>query len=130
MPVMHLLGVHETRLRCYATGGYYREGQTMEELVQEYMGYVAQGFTAVKLKVGKLSPREDASRLGAVRCAVGDEVEILLDANGAWPDSNTAISALRRMREHRPYWIEEPVATDDIDGSARVADALATPIAG
>ena len=129
MPVMHLLGVHSTRLRCYATGGYYREGQTIDELVQEYMGYVAQGFTAVKLKVGKLSPREDASRVGAVRCAVGDDVEILLDANGAWPDSSTAISALRRMREHRPYWIEEPVRADNVAAMARVAEALDWPVA-
>jgi L-alanine-DL-glutamate epimerase-like enolase superfamily enzyme len=36
----------------------------------------------------------------------------------------------RAMEAQKLYWIEEPVATDDIDGSARVADALATPIAG
>jgi D-arabinonate dehydratase len=129
MPVMHLLGVHSTRLRCYATGGYYRQSQTMEELVREYMGYVEQGFTAVKLKVGKLSSRQDAARLGAVRCAVGDEVEILLDANGGWADSNTAIAALRRLQEHRPYWIEEPVRADNIAAMARVAEALDWPVA-
>lgn len=129
MPVMHLLGVHSTRLRCYATGGYYRDGQTVGDLVQEYMDYVEQGFTAVKLKVGKLSPREDAARLGAVRCAVGDDVEILLDANGAWPDSNTALAALRRMREHRPYWIEEPVRADNLAAMARIAEALDWPVA-
>ena len=42
MPVMHMLGVHSTRLRCYATGGYYREGQTLDELVREYAGYAEQ----------------------------------------------------------------------------------------
>ena len=36
----------------------------------------------------------------------------------------------RALEPYKLYWIEEPVATDDIDGSARVADALATPIAG
>src|SRR5712691_8554853 len=88
LPVMHLLGVHSRRLRCYATGGYYRDGQTLDELVREYAGYAEQGFTAAKLKVGKLSAREDATRLGAIRKALGDEIDILLDANGGWPDSN------------------------------------------
>jgi D-arabinonate dehydratase len=64
MPVMHLLGVHSTRLRCYATGGYYRDGQTLDELVREYKIYAEHGFTAAKLKVGKLSAREDAARPG------------------------------------------------------------------
>src|SRR2546423_3264027 len=59
MPVMHLLGVHSTRLRCYATGGYYRDGQTVDELVREMASYVEQGFSAIKLKVGKLSATED-----------------------------------------------------------------------
>ena len=53
LPVMHLLGVHSTRLRCYATGGYYRQGQTMDELVREYAAYAEQGFTAAKLKEGR-----------------------------------------------------------------------------
>jgi D-arabinonate dehydratase len=82
LPVMGLLGIHSTRLRCYATGGYYREGQAVEELVREMAGYVEQGFSAVKLKVGKLSAREDALRLRSVRQALGDDVDILLDANG------------------------------------------------
>jgi len=129
MPVMHLLGDHSTRLRCYATGGYYRDGQTLDELVREYMGYAEQGFTAAKLKVGKLAAREDAARLGAIRKALGDEVDILLDANGGWSDSNTAISALRRLEEHRPYWIEEPVRADNVAAMARIAEALDWPVA-
>jgi D-arabinonate dehydratase len=129
LPIMKLLGVHSTKLRCYATGGYYREGQTIDELVREYEGYVAQGFSAVKLKVGKLSASEDAARMGAVRKAVGDDVEILLDANGGWPDSSTAVSAMRRLEEHRPYWIEEPVRADNVAAMARIAEALDTPVA-
>ena len=129
LPVMHLLGVHSRRLRCYATGGYYREGQTTEELVREYEGYVAQGFTAVKLKVGKLGAREDAARMSAVRRALGDDVDLLLDANGGWPDAPTAIAAMRRLEEFRPFWIEEPVRADNIAAMARIAEALDTPVA-
>src|SRR5256885_2826997 len=121
LPVMHLLGVHSTRLRCYATGGYYRDGQTLDELVREYAGYAQQGFTAAKLKVGKLSAREDAARLGAIRKALGDEFDILLDANGGWAESSTAISALRRLEEHTPYWIEEAVRAHNLAGMAPMA---------
>jgi D-arabinonate dehydratase len=91
--------------------------------------YVDQGFGAVKLKVGKLGARADAERMRAVRSALGDDVEILLDANGGWPDAPTAIAALRRLEEHRPYWIEEPVRADNIAAMARIAEAIETPVA-
>jgi D-arabinonate dehydratase len=129
LPVMQLIGVNSTKLRCYATGGYYREGQTIDGLIREMQGYIDQGFSAVKLKVGKLGAREDAQRLRAVRQALGDEVEILLDANGGWPDAPTAISAMRRLEEYRPYWIEEPVRADNLAAMARIAEALEVPVA-
>jgi D-arabinonate dehydratase len=129
MPVMELLGVHSTHLRCYATGGYYRKGQTPDELVGEMYGYVEKGFTAIKLKVGKLGAREDVARMKAVRAAVGDDVDLLLDANGGWPDAATAISAMRRLEEYRPYWIEEPVRADNVHAMAKIAEALDTPVA-
>ena len=53
-------------------------------------GYVEKGFNAIKLKVGKLGARQDTERMKAVRAAVGDEVDLLLDANGGWPDAATA----------------------------------------
>lgn len=129
MPVMHLLGVHSDRLRCYATGGYYRDGQTPDQLVAEMANYVEQGFSAIKLKVGKLAAHEDAARMKAIRQQLGDGIEILLDANGGWPDSSTAISAMRRLEEYRPYWIEEPVRADNIAAMARIAEALDVPVA-
>lgn len=129
MPVMNLLGVHSRRLRCYATGGYYREGQTLDELAREYQRYVELGFSAMKLKVGKLGAGEDERRMAAVRKAVGGDVEILLDANGGWPDAPTAIAAMRRLEPHRPFWIEEPVRADNIAAMARIAEALDTPVA-
>lgn len=129
MPVMELLGVHSRRLRCYATGGYYREGQSVDDLVREAGLVFDQGFTAIKLKVGKLSAAEDAARVGAVRRAFGDNVDILLDANGGWNSAPQAIAAMRRLEESHPYWIEEPVRADNLTAMARIADALDTPVA-
>ena len=129
MPVMELIGVHSRKLRCYATGGYYRPGQTYQELAAEYELYIQKGFDAVKLKVGKLGAAEDARRMAAVRKAVGDDVDILLDANGGWPDAPTAVAAMRRLEEFRPFWIEEPVRAGNLAAMSRIAEALDTPVA-
>ncbi len=129
MPVMALLGVHRRRMRCYATGGYYRAGQTIEELVREVASVAEQGFTAVKLKVGALSAAEDARRVGAVRRALGEEFDILLDANGGWKSAPEAIAAMERLQEFRPYWIEEPVRADNLAAMARIAEKIRTPVA-
>jgi D-arabinonate dehydratase len=129
MPVMELLGVHSRRLRCYATGGYFRFGQTHDELAAEYQRYAELGFTAAKLKVGKYSAGQDAARLKAIRKALGDDFEILLDANGGWPDAPAAIAAMHRLEEHRPYWIEEPVRADNLAAMARIAESIRTPVA-
>jgi D-arabinonate dehydratase len=129
MPIMQLLGIHSQKLRCYVTGGYYRPGDSVERLIGEMGSYIEKGFSAVKLKVGALPARQDAARLKAIRQALGDDVEILLDANGGWPDSNTAIAALRRLEESRPYWIEEPVRPDSISAMARIAEAIDWPVA-
>jgi D-arabinonate dehydratase len=129
MSIAQLLGIHSHRLACYVTGGYYRPGDSIERLIGEMSSYIEQGFSAVKLKVGALPAREDAARLKAIRQELGDDVEILLDANGGWSDSNTAIAALRRLEEYRPYWIEEPVRADNLSAMARIADALDWPVA-
>lgn len=129
LPVMELLGVHSRRLRCYATGGYYRAGQSLDDLVNETQATVDQGFTALKLKVGALPAAEDARRVEAVRRALGDDVEILLDANGGWKSAPEAIAAMQRLEEFRPYWIEEPVRADNLTAMARIAEAIRTPVA-
>jgi D-arabinonate dehydratase len=129
MPVMSLLGIHKTRQRCYATGGYFREGQTLDLLAAEYVKYREAGFTAAKLKVGKYTASEDAARFRAIRKALGDDFDILLDANGGWPDAPSAIAAMRLLEEFRPVWIEEPVRADNVAAMARIGAAIRTPVA-
>ncbi len=129
LPVMELLGVHSRKLRCYATGGYYRDGQSIKDLVRETTAVVEKGFTALKLKVGKLSGREDAARIGAVRKALGDDVDILLDANGGWKSAPEAIAAMDWLEEFRPYWIEEPVRADNLTAMRKISESISTPVA-
>ncbi len=129
-PVWKLAGGAQDRVRAYAAGGYYAEGKGHDELCRELSGYVESGFTAVKMKVGwpGMTLREDAERVRAVREAVGPDVDLMVDANNAW-DAATAIRFGRMIEELDPYWFEEPVRADDLEGSVRVAAALDVPVA-
>lgn len=125
----YLGGYRENLVPAYASGGYYAQGKGPEGLAQEMQSYLAMGFRAVKMKVGRLSPKEDAVRVRAARAAVGPDVPLFLDANNAWPDAPTAIQAVRAFEEYNPGWIEEPLMPDDIAGHAAVAAAVRPPVA-
>jgi len=148
LPLYRLLGGCRDRIEAYASGGFYREGKGVDDLAGEAEGYRAQGFKGMKMKVGRnpstqthlrhlvdhaalceVEPEEDIARVAAVRRALGPDAKLMVDVNCAWSPS-FAIEMGRALEPYKLYWLEEPVATDDIDGSARVADALATPVAG
>ncbi|OFX14356.1 MAG: mandelate racemase [Armatimonadetes bacterium RBG_19FT_COMBO_69_19] len=101
---------------------------TEAELIDDIRRLIDQGWRAVKMKVGKPSLQEDVRRVAAVRAAIGDEVDLMVDANTIW-DINTAISAARLLEPYRLTWLEEPLHPDDIGGHARLAEATTIPIA-
>ncbi|MGH3665292.1 MAG: mandelate racemase/muconate lactonizing enzyme family protein [Egibacteraceae bacterium] len=122
LPLHSYLGaVSDGTVPAYASGGYYLEGKDPDALADEMRGYVADGFRAVKMKIGRLDPVADAERLAAVRGAVGPDVLLMLDANNAWRDLPSALRAMTRWEPYDPYWIEEPFSPDDIDNHARLA---------
>jgi L-alanine-DL-glutamate epimerase-like enolase superfamily enzyme len=147
-PLYRLFGAYRETLTAYASAGFYSRDKNAAALAEEVGGYAERGFRWVKIKVGRnpdvmLNPlhdmhfsdyatatlEEDVERVRAVRAAVGPRVKIAIDANNAW----TAPVALKFMREVEPLdiaWLEEPVATEDLVGSAELADRLDTPIAG
>ena len=125
----HLGGEPKETVPAYAAGGYYTEGKDASALATEMAGLAALGFDALKMKTGKYAPDVEAQRVGAVRSAIGAGVRLMLDANNAWPDVETALAYLRRLEPHEPYWIEEPFAPDDLDSHARLARACAIPVA-
>jgi L-alanine-DL-glutamate epimerase-like enolase superfamily enzyme len=108
LPLYRLLGGYTNQVPAYVTGGYYTPGRGIPELVAECQGYVEAGYKAVKLKVGGTTLDEDVARVKAVRQALGDDMNIMLDANRAW-DVKTAIEAARRLTEFHPRWLEEPI---------------------
>jgi L-alanine-DL-glutamate epimerase-like enolase superfamily enzyme len=130
LPLYQYLGsCAKDRVPAYASGGYYLEGKTPKKLGQEMAGYVKEGFRAVKMKVGRLSPKEEEARMKAARDAVGPDVHIMLDANNAWSDLPTAMRYMDRYDKYDPYWMEEPFSPDEIDLHARMAVLTPTTIA-
>jgi L-alanine-DL-glutamate epimerase-like enolase superfamily enzyme len=123
---LYLGAVVNDKVPAYASGGYYVDGKSAALLGEEMGGYASEGFTAVKMKTGRLSPRLEAERVGAARDAIGPDVLLMLDANNAWRDLPTALEYLKRFEEFDPYWIEEPFSPDAIDLHGRLAQT--TPI--
>jgi L-alanine-DL-glutamate epimerase-like enolase superfamily enzyme len=66
----YLGGMSADRVPAYASGGYYVDGKTAQHLGDELAGYVEMGFRAVKMKVGRLSPRAEEERIAAARSAI------------------------------------------------------------
>ncbi len=131
LPVSTLLGGRfRERVDCYATGLYRTEAslQSPDVLAQEAAGYVEQGFRAVKMKVG-FGHSRDVESVEAVRCAIGADVDLMVDANHAY-DAIGAIRLGRAIAPHRISWFEEPVVPENLDGYAAVRQALDIPIAG
>jgi L-alanine-DL-glutamate epimerase-like enolase superfamily enzyme len=126
LPLWKYLGaVEEESVAGYASGGYYLPGKTPEDLGREMQGYLDQGFNAVKMKIGRGTPAEDAARAAAVREVIGPDVRLMMDANNAWRDLPTAIEHVRALEPYNPYWIEEPFGPDDIQNHARLAESIA-----
>jgi muconate cycloisomerase len=88
---------------------------------------LAQGFSKMKVKVG-ISDDEDARRVKAVREVVGANFHLGVDANGGWIDSESAIRAIAHLRHFDPAFIEQPVASGDLFGMAKVRSAIDFPL--
>ena len=128
LPLAKLLGGFRESVPCYVAGGYYEEGKDLAQLADEMREHLSVGVRAVKMKVGGAPLREDIRRVETVRAAIGPDVELLVDANGACT-SASAMRLARAMEDFDIFWFEEPVMPDDYEGSTAVARASAIPVA-
>ena len=128
MPLYKLLGGVRNRLECYVAGGYYAENKSILDLQHEMEQYVKDHARAVKMKVGGMTPYEDAMRVHAVRKCIGPDIKLLVDANCAWR-INDALEFAKRTEEDNLYWFEEPLAAKDYDGFKFLGEHTCTPIA-
>jgi L-alanine-DL-glutamate epimerase-like enolase superfamily enzyme len=103
----------------YASGGF--TSYSLERLREQLSTWVEHGFTRVKIKVGR-DPGADPERLDAAREAIGPNVELMVDANGAFDRMQALAWAQRYHEEWNVTWFEEPVSSEDLDGMAFVRD--------
>jgi L-alanine-DL-glutamate epimerase-like enolase superfamily enzyme len=99
-----------------------------DELVAGALAARDAGWGGFKIKIGNSSHRDDLDRMMAIRDAVGDRLEIMVDAN----QSMTAAEAIRRAHAFEPAglsWLEEPIPADDVSGHVRLARSTSIPIA-
>lgn len=117
------------RVEAYATGTYRRdEGDPFEYIIDEVRGYTEEGFSGVKLKIGR-DVDEDAELIRAVRAAIGKDHKLMLDANHGY-DAVEAIDLGRRIADQNISWFEEPVAPEDRASYQEVRRGQPIPVAG
>lgn len=114
--VLDLLGPTHDRVPIYGSGGFCSYGD--DELVDQLTAWVEADIPRVKLKVGR-DPGDDPRRVALVRRAIGDQPELMVDANGAHRPSE-AIGLADRYAESGVTWYEEPVSSDDLPGLRQV----------
>jgi len=127
LPLYRILGGAQDRVPVYHSGGLWLSSSG-KELVAEAGRFAAAGFRAMKMRLGSPEPATDVARVRAVRTAIGPKIKLMADANQGLTE-NQAIRLGRALEEFDLTWFEEPLPAWDLDGLARVAAALDTPIA-
>ena len=133
-PVYQLLGAYRDKLPVYAATSRLL---TTEEHIDQVQHIISIGFKAVKLRMHRPDPWADLAVIQAVRRAVGDQIEILVDANqnnksegyNYW-SHDASLQIAKELDQLDVYFFEEPRPRDDVHGLAEIAAAVNMHIAG
>lgn len=111
LPLCRLLSQEREGMPVYGSGGFtsYSDAEIREQLA----GWVGQGIRAVKIKVGR-DPAADERRVGIARDAIGEDVRLFVDANGAYTVSE-ALNQAQLFSGYGVDWLEEPVPAEARD---------------
>ncbi|MCW5752281.1 MAG: mandelate racemase [Alphaproteobacteria bacterium] len=125
-PLCVLLGGMPGPVRCYNSNGLWLNEPMA--VAEEALALRAEGdFSALKLRLGRARACEDLATVQAVREAVGADTELMVDFNQGL-DLAEALHRCHMLDDLGLAWIEEPIVYDDLDGHARLARELKTPI--
>jgi L-alanine-DL-glutamate epimerase-like enolase superfamily enzyme len=114
------LGRFHDAIPAYGSGGFTSYSDA--ELAEQLRGWVERGCERVKIKVGR-EPERDPERLAAAREAIGPDVRLMVDANGAF-DRRAAARWAGRYADHGVSYFEEPVSSDDPEGLRWLRDVV------
>ncbi len=127
LPLYRMVGGGKDSVPMYTTEGGWLHIDT-QALVDDAVAAKEKGFAGSKIKIGRPHLSEDRKRLAAVRQAVGDESEIMVDANQAFGRAEATRRA-RVLEEFDIAWFEEPMPADDVMEHVRLAASTSVPIA-
>jgi mandelate racemase len=125
VPLVTLLGGAPRAIAAYNSTGLWI--QPVDTLADEAEALLAEGFSAVKLRLGRGDLAPDLAAVRAVQKRIGDRATLMCDFNQRLT-VNEALRYARALDGLGLYWIEEPVRHDDYEGYARIAAEAATPI--
>lgn len=145
LPIYKLLGGKvRNSIRLYANHWYF-DASSPQQFADNAMKVVEDGYTGLKFDPFKMSPNGEKStpsrpltkdwgeialaRVKAVRNAVGENVDIMLDLHGCLSVSD-AVKWGRKLEEFNPYFYEEPTDTLLLDSSIEVKNSVQIPLAG
>jgi L-alanine-DL-glutamate epimerase-like enolase superfamily enzyme len=125
LPLFKLLGAVREAAPVYGSGGFcsYSDAQLRDQLG----GWAEAGIGMVKMKVGR-DPRRDPARARVARKAIGEEVQLFVDANGAYSRKQALQMAEVFARDYDVRWFEEPVTSDDLEGLRLLRDRAPAPM--
>jgi L-alanine-DL-glutamate epimerase-like enolase superfamily enzyme len=110
--VVSLIGRIRDAVPAYGSGGFTSYSE--EQLAEQLGGWADDGMAMVKMKIGR-EPAADYERVLAARRAIGNDVELFVDANGAYTRKQ-ALAFAPAFADLGVSWFEEPVSSDDLDG--------------
>jgi D(-)-tartrate dehydratase len=121
-------GKETRRCFCYVGGGWYRPGQTTQDLQDEMRGHLDAGYTMLKMKVGGLKLAEDVRRVEAVLKVVGEGKRLAVDANCKF-SREEALAYGKALAPFDLRWFEEPFDPHDYAAFAELASVYTPPLA-
>lgn len=131
VPVHQLYGgARRDRVPVYASGGGYFHGVHPADVwPAETQGYVARGFRAIKLKIGRYDPKEELAALAVVKAALPPDVKLMVDAWGSYTLA-TALMVGRELEKLGITFYEEPLPQFGYRGYPELAAQLDIAVAG
>lgn len=125
LPLARLLGASPRPIPAYNSNGLGLIAP--EAAAAEARELVAEGFGAIKMRLGRPDAADDLAAARAIRDAIGPDVALMADYNQAL-DLASARQRCRELDDEGLTWIEEPVRHDDYPANARLTAELRTPI--
>jgi mandelate racemase len=123
MPLARLLGGEETPIPAYDSFGVIDPERDLHVLENS----LAQGFKAIKIKIGDVDLKRDLEVVAAVREIIGSDIQLMVDYNQSL-NVPEAIYRINRLSEYDLLWVEEPVPAEDLAGHASVRNSCHAPI--